>query len=401
MIFFRGIRVAWRAIMASKTRSALTMLGVVVGVTSVILLVSIGEGAKRYVNEQFTGLGSNLLIITPGKTETTGGPPIVGATAHKLTIDDAIALKRRGSYLADVAPIVFGTSRMKYENRGRDVTTLGVTYEFQRVRNIYVEIGSFLSPEDVDSRRRVVVIGRTVKKDLFGDSNPLGKRVKIGGRSFRVIGITERKGTSLGIDIDDVIFIPVKTAQEIFDTDGLFEILAKAANERVIDRAKEQIIQLLSTRHNHEEDFTVRSQGAILSTLDTILTTLTWVLGAIAGISLIVGGIGIMNIMLVSVGERTREIGVRKAVGARNRDILLQFLMESVTLSLLGGTLGVLIGGGGAKLLGQVFPSLPVEISLWAIVLAFLFSASVGVFFGVYPARKASLLNPIEALRRE
>jgi putative ABC transport system permease protein len=387
---------------ANRVRSALTMLGVVIGVAAIILLVSLGEGATAYITRELTGLGTNLLIITPGKTQTSGGfhPPVAG-TVRKLTYEDAVALRRRASLLTDAVPVVLGTGKIRYQGVSRDTSVIGVTPEFQRVRNLYVEIGQFVSEEDVEGRRRVVVLGRTVKRELFGEENPLGQFVTLADSRYRVIGIMERKGVSLGFDIDDLVFIPVKSAQDLFDTDRLFEILASVRSPDEIDRAIQQVKDILMRRHGNREDFTLTSQGAILSAFTTILKILTAVLGGIAGISLLVGGIGIMNIMLVSVRERTREIGIRKAVGARRRDILGQFLLESVMLSCLGGGLGIIVGVGGAKGLSIFFTYLPTRVSLWAVLMAFGFSAAVGVFFGVYPARRAALLDPIQALRYE
>jgi len=393
---------ALEMLVANRVRTALTMLGVVIGVAAIILLVSLGEGATAYITRELTGLGTNLLIITPGKTQTSGGfhPPVAG-TVRKLTYEDAVALRRRASLLTDAVPVVLGTGKIRYQGVSRDTSVIGVTPEFQRVRNLYVEIGQFVSEEDVEGRRRVVVLGRTVKRELFGEENPLGQFVTLADSRYRVIGIMERKGVSLGFDIDDLVFIPVKSAQDLFDTDRLFEILASVRSPDEIDRAIQQVKDILMRRHGNREDFTLTSQGAILSAFTTILKILTAVLGGIAGISLLVGGIGIMNIMLVSVRERTREIGIRKAVGARRRDILGQFLLESVMLSCLGGGLGIIVGVGGAKGLSIFFTYLPTRVSLWAVLMAFGFSAAVGVFFGVYPARRAALLDPIQALRYE
>jgi putative ABC transport system permease protein len=387
---------------ANRVRTALTMLGVVIGVAAIILLVSLGEGATAYITRELTGLGTNLLIITPGKTQTSGGfhPPIAGAV-RKLTYEDAVALRRRATLLTDAVPVVLGTGKIRYQGASRDTSVIGITPEFQRVRNLYVEIGQFVSEEDVEGRRRVVVLGRTVKRELFGEENPLGQFVTLADSRYRVIGIMERKGMSLGFDIDDLVFIPVKSAQDLFDTDRLFEILASVRSPDEIDRATQQVKDILIRRHGNREDFTLTSQGAILSAFTSILKILTAVLGGIAGISLLVGGIGIMNIMLVSVRERTREIGIRKAVGARRRDILGQFLLESVVMSSLGGGLGIAVGVGGAKSLSLFFTYLPTQVSPWAVLMAFGFSAAVGIFFGVYPARRAALLDPIQALRYE
>ncbi|MEW5806688.1 MAG: ABC transporter permease [Acidobacteriota bacterium] len=401
MDFVESLKVSFGALRSNKMRAALTMLGVIIGVTAVIMLISLGEGAKKYIQDQFVGIGSNLLIITPGKLETRGGPFPAGETVHRITYGDAEAIKKHCRSVIEVVPVIIGASSVKYANRSRDTTVIGVTENFPRVRNLHVEIGSFFKEEDVDAKRRVVVLGRRVKTELFRESNPLGQWVSIGEMKFRVIGIMERKGVSLGFDIDDLVFIPVRTAQELFDVDRLFEIIAQAKSEKDVDTAKEEIVYLLSKRHDNNEDFTVTSQAAILSSLLTILDVFTWVLGGIAAISLLVGGVGIMNIMLVSVSERTKEIGVRKAVGARRGDIMYQFVIEAVVLSVSGGAFGILFGNLGAFGLRAVIPALPVTVSLWTVLLGFFFSAGVGIFFGVYPAYKASGLNPIDALRYE
>ena len=401
MNFFEYARVALESLRANRLRSALTMLGVIIGVAAVILLVSLGEGTKKYVEEQFAGLGSNILIVTPGKIETKGGPPVIGAAKHKLTLSDSYVLEKKGYLFGGVAPVVFGTAEVRSGSRSRNVPVLGVTPSFSHVRNLHVEIGSFVSESDVEAKRRICVLGRTVKRELFGNANALGQMVKVSGGRFRVVGIMQSKGVSLGIDLDDIVFVPVRSAQDIFDTDALLEIILSVRNKNDIDSAKELARSILFKNHNRHEDFTITNQAAMLSSLYTILDTMTYVLGGIATISLLVGGIGIMNIMLVTVKERTNEIGIRKAVGARDRDILVQFLLESTALSSSGGIGGMLVGMLGAYGIRLLVPKLPVEVPSWAIVLAFTFSVFVGIFFGVYPARKAAALHPIEALRYE
>jgi len=402
MNFLETFGVAYEAILSNKVRSGLTMLGVIIGVMAVILLISIGEGARVYITKELTGLGTNLLIIQPGKTTASGGfhPPSAG-TVRKLTYDDAQALKRRAWLLTDAVPIVLGSGRIKYTNLGRDVMVIGVTPEFQRVRNLFIDSGSYVTQGDVDSKLKIVVLGTKVKEELFGDQNPLGKVVMLSDVRYRVVGVMRKKGTSLGMDVDDVVYVPVTSGQELFDTDALFEIIASTPRAEDVDKAIAQIKDILIKRHAHKEDFTIQTQGAILSTMNTILGVLTAVLGGIAGISLLVGGIGIMNIMLVSVRERTREIGIRKALGARNGDIMAQFMIEAVTLSGAGGIIGIIVGVGLALLIPVFVTVLPTSVSVWSIVMAFSFSAAVGVFFGVYPARKASLQDPIQALRYE
>src|SRR5512146_3196654 len=398
MNFLEIFRVALEAILSYKVRYGLTMLGVM----AVILLVSIGEGARVYITKELTGLGTNLLIIQPGKTSASGGfhPPSAG-TVRKLTYDDAQALRRRAWLLTDAVPIVMGTGRIKYQNLGRDTMIIGTSPEFQRVRNLFVDTGSYVSQQDVDGKQKIVVLGTKVKEELFGDENALGKVVTLSDARYRVVGVMRKKGTSLGMDLDDVVYIPVTSGQELFDTDALFEIIATTPRSEDTDRAVAEIKDILIRRHAHKEDFTIQTQGAMLATMNTILDVLTAALGGIAGISLLVGGIGIMNIMLVSVRERTREIGVRKALGARNRDIMGQFMIEAMTLSGAGGVIGILIGVGLALLIPVFIDVLPTSVSAWSIIMAFTFSAAVGVFFGVYPARKAALQDPIQALRYE
>jgi len=395
------LRIAFGALASNKIRAFLTMLGVIIGVASVIMLVAIGEGAKQYIRDQLMGMGSNMLIITPGKTETRGGGPPMMSGVHKLTMGDALALEKRATALAYVCPVVAGTAPIKYGIRERNVQVAGVAETMADVYTWKVDVGSFFSKTDIEARRRVVVIGRTIQKELFGQENPLGKMVKIGQTKFRVIGMMARKGSMLGQDVDDHIFIPVTTGMDLFDQDGLIEIITKVVNENMVEQAKEQIKAALMPRHGNEEDFTIITQAGMLDTVQAILGTFTYVLGGIASISLLVGGIGIMNIMLVSVSERTREIGLRKAIGAAQRDIRIQFLIESVTLSMLGGIIGILFGSGVAVTTHMALPAMPVSISLWSVVTAFSFAVAVGVFFGIYPAMKAARLNPIEALRHE
>jgi putative ABC transport system permease protein len=395
-------RIAVIALRANPGRSALTTLGVIIGVAAVILLVSIGEGARAYIEKEMTGMGTNLLVIQPGKSSTAGGfhPPAAGSV-HKLTFEDAKAVKRRAYAVSDAVPITLGTGKVKVSNLSRDTMIIGTTPEFPRVRNLFVEIGDFVTEADVDTKSKVVVLGRTVYRELFGDRPALGARVTIADAKFRVVGIMQTKGMTLGFDIDDIVFIPVTAAMELYDTDALHEILAAAGRAEEVDLAIRQIKDVLIKRHAGKEDFTIITQRAMMSTMDTILTVLTGVLGGIAGISLVVGGIGIMNIMLVSVKERTREIGIRKAVGARRIDILQQFLFEAVILSLIGGVIGIIVGGGIAYSIPLFYSAIPTRVSLWSVTLAFFFSVAVGVFFGVEPARRAARLDPIEALRYE
>ncbi len=395
------LRMSRSTIMINRTRTILTVLGVIIGVTAVILMVSIGEGARKYIRDEFTGLGSNILVVVPGKTSSEGGPHMGMSAVRKLVYEDAELIKRRSRYIQSSIPVVVGTSLINYMAKSRYTYVEGVSEEFFKVRNLSVDSGRFFTEADVEARRRVCVIGRTVRKEILGDINPLGALITIGESKFRVIGLMAPKGMTLGFDFDDLVFIPVTTAMELFDTDSLFNITVKVRSENDIPRAKEDIKKTLLKKHAGEEDFTILSQDEMLSVMERILKIMTAVLAGIASISLLVGGVGIMNIMLVSVKERTKEIGLRKAVGAKNRDILFQFLTEAVMLSLAGGILGILIGILLTWIIPLFISYLPTRLSAWSVVMAFSFSVFVGIFFGVYPARKAASLDPINALRYE
>jgi putative ABC transport system permease protein len=395
------LKMSRTTILINKTRSFLTVLGVVIGVTAVILMVSIGEGARKYIRDEFTGLGSNILVVVPGKTSSEGGPHMGTSAVRKLVYGDAELIKRRSRYIESSIPVVVGTSLIKYISKSRYTYVEGVSEEFFRVRNLSVDSGRFFTKTDVEARRRVCVIGRTVKREILGEINPLGRLITIGETKFRVIGLMAPKGVTLGFDFDDLVFIPVTTAMELFDTDSLFNITVKVRSEKEIPLAKEDIRRTLLKKHAGEEDFTILSQDEMLSVMERILKIMTAVLAGIASISLLVGGVGIMNIMLVSVKERTREIGLRKAIGAKNRDILFQFLAEAVVLSLVGGIMGILIGVVLTWMIPLFVSYLPTRLSGWSVIMAFSFSVFVGIFFGVYPAKKAAGLDPIIALRYE
>lgn len=389
------------SLIANKLRSFLTMLGVIIGVAAVILLVSIGEGARKYIQRELGELGTNILVVVPGKTSKEGGMHMGTSVVRKLLFSDAVLIEKRSRSILNAVPVILGTSWIKHTGKSRDTYVVGVDESYFDIRNLKIALGRGLSEADVDAARRVCVLGQTVKKEVLGDVNPVGASVTIGGVKYRVIGIMLKKGVALGFDIDDVVFIPSTTARELFDTDSLFNITIKIKNQNVMAEAKKEIREILMKRHANREDFTILSQDEMIAVMGKILNIMTAVLAGIAAISLIVGGIGIMNIMLVSVKERTREIGIRKAIGAKNRDILLQFLSEAVTLSLIGGIGGALLGGAISLTIPYFIEFLPTQLVWWAIIVAFSFSVAVGVFFGVYPARKASLYDPIVALRYE
>lgn len=395
------ISIARDSLLSNRMRSLLTMLGVIIGVAAVIMLVSIGEGARKYIQKELGELGSNILVVVPGKTAKEGGMHMGTSAVRKLLYSDALLIEKRSSNVLHAIPVIVGTSWIKHAGKSRDTYVVGVNEDYFDIRNLKIAVGRGINTSDVDSSRRVCVLGTTVKDEVLGDANPLGASVTIGDSKYRVIGVMQKKGVALGFDIDDVVFIPTTTSKELFDTDRLFNITIKIKSPDVILDAKKDIKDILIKKHANKEDFTILSQDEMIAVMGKILNIMTSVLAGIAAISLIVGGIGIMNIMLVSVRERTREIGIRKALGAKNRDILFQFLVEAVTLSIIGGICGTIVGGSLSLIIPYFIEFLPTELVWWAIILSFFFSAAVGVFFGVYPARKASLLHPIVALRYE
>ncbi|MDP3279331.1 MAG: ABC transporter permease [Deltaproteobacteria bacterium] len=398
---FEHVLSAILALQANKIRAALTMLGVVIGVLAVTLLVGVGDGARIYLDQQISGLGTNLITIVPGRRETRGFGPPAANSAKPLVMEDVRALERHASLLRGVTPIVMGGGAVRFSGRTRDTMVLGVAPSFSDLRNMHVDRGVFVRDEDVDARRRVCVLGRTIVREIFGDENPLGQSVRIADGRFRVVGVMEDKGRSLGFDLDDLVFVPVTAAMDLFSQDFFTQIVTAARSKNDAPAAAEEIEEILARRRNGEKTFTIQSQDDLLKTFGALTGVMTLMLLAIASISLVVGGIGIMNIMLVSVRERTREIGVRRAVGATKSDILWQFLLESVMISSVGGGIGLATGGGIVLLLNHYAPSVPVALSAWIAAVAFGSSFVVGVLSGVVPARRAAELDPVEALRYE
>lgn len=375
------------------------LLAMAIGVSSVLLLTAVGEGTRRYVNNQFMNLGSHLLIVMPGKLETTGGqPPILSATEVDLTIDDAIALTRSHS-IRRVAPLALGSAPVSYNQRERAVNVIGSTASLYEVRKLKMSAGRFLPGGDPTRGAAIAVIGDTLKTELFGSSTALGQRIRIDGQKFRVIGVLEAAGAAgVGMDLRDTAVIPVATAQRLFDSPSLFRVMVEADGHNAIPRAEKAIIDILRVRHNGEEDVTVITQDAMLATFNTILGSLTYAVGGIAAISLAVAGILIMNVMLVAVSQRKAEIGLLKAIGSPGSQILRLFLAEATMLALLGTFAGLVLGFSGVWGLAIALPDFPIGVPYWAPIAATGTSLATGVVFCLLPARRAARLDPVLAL---
>lgn len=390
-------RFALRSLSGHRLRTLLSLLGMAIGVAAVIALTALGEGARRYVIDQFASIGSNLLIVVPGKSETTGIPGI-GAAPNDLTLEDAQAILRQVPQTELVAPLVVGTESVAHGARRRLVPVVGSTHELAEVRKLAVARGEFLPAGEARRGRPVAVLGSKLARELFPGDEPVGKVVRIGGWRMRVIGVLAPRGTQLGMNMDDVVLVPVATSMRMFDRRSLFRIMVQVRGGADLDVAKGRVIRLLTERHDGEEDVTVLTQDAVVSTFSQILGALTLALAAIASISLTVAGIGIMNVMLVSVSERTREVGLLRALGVKRRQVLTVFLTEAALLSTTGGLLGLATGWTAVRILVGVFPALPASPPTWAVVAALALSLGVGVIFGLLPARRAARLDPVAAL---
>ena len=405
MLFKESIAIAFTSLLSNKMRTILTMLGIIIGVGAVIVMVSIGMGVRQNITNSIASLGSNMLIVTPGSANK-GGVRSAAGSSQKLKLDDAEAIKKKIKNIDYVSPTVNSSYQIVYGNENWNSSVYGVTPEYLKIRSLSVTSGSFITASDINSRNRVAVIGSTVASNLFDTTNPVGKNIRIGNQPFRVIGVLESKGqSSMGNDQDDVVIIPLTTAQErLMGITYIRSINIQVSDSSKMDLVQEQVESLLRQRHRirtgQDDDFTVRNLTSLLETVNNTTTMLTLFLGSIAAISLLVGGLGIMNIMMVSVTERTREIGIRKALGATFKDIMLQFLIEAVIIGVVGGVLGILFGVGSALLVSKV-STFTTYITVFPIVISFSFSIGIGLFFGLYPARKAARLDPIEALRYE
>ena len=395
---------AWASLIANKMRSILTMLGIIIGVAAVIALVSIGNGVKQDIQNSISSLGSNLLMVMPGAPRTPGVRPSAGSM-KSLKVSDYEAISKLDGVKA-ASPMTNGSYVVIYQNKNWTTSVSGVSYNYLDVNNWSMKSGRFLSEKNVQNRERVAVVGKTVVKNLFGDEDPVGAEIRVKNIPFRIIGVLNSKGSgAMGNDQDDMVVIPYTTAMErVEGVDYLRMIYVGGKDENGIDRLQSDIENLLRVRHGIKDtnldDFNIQNMNSIMETMEETTGTLTLFLGAVAAISLVVGGIGIMNIMLVSVTERTREIGVRKALGATYSVIVTQFLIEAVVISLMGGIIGIILGIGSSKLIGMA-SGMSTVISVPTIVMSFAFSMAIGLIFGIYPARKAAKLNPIDALHYE
>ncbi len=396
MSFVELVRFAVGALRGHRLRTVLSVAGVSVGIAAVITLTALGEGARQYVVAEFSSLGTNLLIVIPGKVETSGMLPFGGAT-NDLTVADFQAVSSRVPWVVEAAPLATGTEIVQAGGRSRSVPVFGTTAELLRVRRLEVASGRFLTPGDPNRGGAEVVLGSTVARELFGAKSPLGEVVRIGDWRFRVVGVLASRGRSLGFDFDDIVFVPVRTAMRMFNRSSLFRILVEVASDGELEPGKRAILQLLAERHR-AEDVTVITQDAVVTTFNEIFAVLTLALVAIASVSLTVAGVGIMNVMLVAVAERRREIGVLKALGASTKQVLAVFIAEASVLSCLGGGVGLVLGWLAVWLFVQVYPTFPAAAPLWAVAASLAVSLGVGIVFGAIPARRAARMDPVEAL---
>jgi putative ABC transport system permease protein len=385
---------------ANRGRTLLMLLAMAIGVSSVVVLISLGDSARGYVIDQFSALGNNLLIVLPGRSETTGGPPpLLGETPRDLTLDDAMALTRSRA-IRRIAPIIAGSAPVSVRGLEREMLVLGSTSQLYEIRHLAMSQGSFLSPGDPARAEAVCVIGQKGKKELFGNQSAIGEWLRIGDRRFRIIGILASYGVSLGEDLGEIVIIPVAAAQSLFNASSLFRILVEATSPETMEQARQTILDTIRSRHEGEDDITVITQGAVLTTFDRIFKALTLAVAGIAAISLVVAGIMIMNVMLVAVSNRRTEIGLLKALGASRAQILRLFLTESTILSLIGAGIGLGLALLGMRLAAFLFPEFPLHLAPWSPAISLGVALITGIVFGVLPARRAADMEPTFALAR-
>ncbi len=391
---------ALAAISTQRLRAGLIILAISIGIASVSVLTALGESARRYIVNEFEALGTHLVIVLPGRTETTGGqPPMFGETPRDLTLDDAEALLR-SRHIAAVAPLTIGSAPVSSQGLERETNILGSTHALRRVRHLTVAQGTFLPQTEADKALSVCVIGQTLRKELFANQAALGQWLRINDRRFRVIGVLASEGQSVGTDFDEMVIVPVASAQALFDSHSLFRVLVEAKSKLDMYKAVDEIKAIIKARHEGEDDVTLITQDSVVNTFDKILSALTLTVASIAGISLAVAGVLVMNVMLVSVTQRTAEIGLLKALGATKRQLLWLFLAEAAMLSLAGAVLGVILGYLTLGGLQAFYPDFPMELPGWALLAALAVSLFTGLLFGVLPARKAASLDPVAALAK-
>jgi putative ABC transport system permease protein len=393
------LRFAWTSLRGYPARTLLMTVAMAIGVAAVVIFTALGEGARRYVVDQFSALGTNLVIVFPGRSETAGTGPgmFLGQTPRDLTLDDALALTRSRA-VRRVAPLAVGSALVSFGGRSREAPVVGTTAEWEAIRNMQMAQGAFLPPGDPHAPSPVCVIGATVRDELFGAAPALGQVVRIGDRRFRVIGVLATQGQHMGFNTDEMVVVPVASAQALYNINTLLRVLIEARSRDELDAAKRDIIRIIRDRHQGELDVTVVTQDAVLATFDRVLTALTLAVGGIAAVSLGVAGILIMNVMLIAVSQRTREIGLLKAVGAAPRQIRLLFFGEAVLLSSIGATLGVVLGFIGNLVIVRLYPVLPAATPAWAAVAAVVTAVATSIAFSVMPARRAARLDPVLAL---
>jgi putative ABC transport system permease protein len=393
----------YQAIIAIKSqplRALLIILAMNIGVASVTVLTALGESARSYIVHEFEALGTHLVIVLPGRTETTGGaPPLFGETPRELTLEDAGALSR-SHYIAAIAPLTIGSAPVSTRGLERETNVFGSTHALRRVRHLNMAQGSFLPEMEIDKALPVCVIGQTIRAQLFANQPALGQWLRINDRRFRVVGVLSSEGQSIGVDFDEMVIIPVASAQALFDTRSLFRILVETKSEKAMHKAVDEIKSIIKARHEGEEDITIITQDSVVSTFDKILTALTLTVTGIAAISLAVAGVLVMNVMLVSVAQRTAEIGLLKALGATKRQLHWLFLTEAAMLSVAGALLGLLSGQLTIAALQAVYPAFPLELPVWALLAALGVALFTGLVFGVLPAKKAAKLEPVAALAK-